>query len=199
MKKLLISVIASLVLYGGVAVAPAQAQEPFTGQIQLWGTNFCPRGWSEADGKLLPIAQNTALFSLYGTIYGGDGRTTFALPNLNGRFAVSNGRGPGLSDYRIGERGGSENASLSLAQLGNHSHTGELSVASEAPDSGAAANVSLASGIFYSAFNSAENNMGATGNSAPGNSGGNQPVNKLQPVLAMKYCVALVGLYPSRS
>jgi microcystin-dependent protein len=88
--------------------APAQARDPFIGEIMQFGGNFCPRGWARTDGQLLPISQNSALFSLLGTNFGGDGRTTFGLPDLRGRVAVAPGTGPGLSPYRIGERGGSE-------------------------------------------------------------------------------------------
>lgn len=90
--------------------APAQAREPYLGEIMQFGGNFCPRGWAKTNGQLLAISQNSALFSLLGTIYGGDGRTTFALPDLRGRVAVGVGRGPGLSEYRVGKKGGREQA-----------------------------------------------------------------------------------------
>ena len=88
--------------------SPAQAREPYIGEIMTFSGNFCPRGWAMTNGQLLPISQNSALFSIMGTIYGGDGRTTFALPDLRGRVAVGPGTGPGLSNYRIGQRGGTE-------------------------------------------------------------------------------------------
>ncbi|MEQ9449107.1 MAG: tail fiber protein, partial [Rhodospirillaceae bacterium] len=105
------------------AVAPgASAQEPYLGEITIFPYNFCPRGWAPADGQLLPIAQNTALFSLYGTMYGGDGRTTFALPDLRGRVAMHHGHGPGLTLRRIGEKFGSEANVVSIPGLPAHTH-----------------------------------------------------------------------------
>lgn len=97
--------------------------EPYIGEISMFGGNFAPRGWAFCDGQLLPIAQNTALFSLLGTIYGGDGRTTFALPDLRGRVPVHSGNGPGLSDYRVGQRGGSERIILTINQIPSHNHS----------------------------------------------------------------------------
>jgi len=97
--------------------------EPFIAEIIMFGGNFAPRGWAFCDGQLLPIAQNQALFSILGTTYGGDGRTTFALPDLRGRTAIHPGTGPGLSNRRLGERGGSETNTLTLPQLPNHTHT----------------------------------------------------------------------------
>ncbi|MEM6321331.1 MAG: tail fiber protein, partial [Bacteroidota bacterium] len=97
--------------------------EPFIAEINIWACNFAPRGWAFCDGQLLPIAQNTALFSLIGTTYGGDGRTTTALPNLQGRMPIGEGRGPGLTSRRLGERGGVTEVTLSLAQIPNHSHS----------------------------------------------------------------------------
>ena len=97
--------------------------EPFVAEIRIVGFNFAPRGWAFCDGQLLPISQNTALFSLIGTTYGGDGRTTTALPNLKGRLPMHPGRGPGLTARRLGQRGGTEMVTLSEAQMPNHTHT----------------------------------------------------------------------------
>ena len=112
-----LSIISRGILLAGLAIssvsvaAPAaHADEPFIGELRTFGFNFCPRGWAKADGSLLPIMENTALFSLFGTIYGGDGRTTFALPDLRGRMVMGFGQAPGLSDYQIGEKRGAESS-----------------------------------------------------------------------------------------
>ena len=97
--------------------------EPFIGQIQPFAFNFAPRNWALCDGQLLPISQNTALFSLIGTTYGGDGRTTFGLPDLRGRVPIHQGHGPGLSSYVIGQTGGSATNTLTQAQMPSHTHT----------------------------------------------------------------------------
>ncbi len=126
-KQLLLSF--GLIL-GLSASAPdiTQAQtDPFIGQVITVGFNFCPRGWAPANGQLLPIAQNTALFSLYGTMYGGDGRTTFALPDLRGRAVVNAGQGPGMMNYRVGQRGGLETVTLTTQQIPAHNHPGTAS------------------------------------------------------------------------
>ena len=102
--------------------------EPFTAEIRIFAGNFAPRGWAFCNGQLLPISQNTALFSLIGTTYGGDGRTTTALPNLKGRIPMHPGRGPGLTSRRLGQRGGVEMVTLSEAQMPNHNHTYERSI-----------------------------------------------------------------------
>ncbi len=125
-----------LLLMAGLAMLlPTQANaqsEPFIGQVGVFGFNFCPRGWAPANGQLLSIAQNTALFSLYGTNYGGDGRTTFALPDLRGRAVVSNGQAPGLSNYPIGSKAGVETVTLNTQQMPTHNHPGNASGTSSA-------------------------------------------------------------------
>ena len=106
----------------------ANAQESYLGQIQMFGFNFAPRGWAFCDGQLLPIAQNTALFSLLGTIYGGDGRTTFGLPDLRGRVPVHLGQGPGLANFTIGQKGGFATTTLSVQQMPLHAHAAQTTV-----------------------------------------------------------------------
>jgi microcystin-dependent protein len=96
--------------------------EPFVGEIRMFAGNFAPRGWSFCNGQLMAISQNSALFSLIGTIYGGDGRTTFALPDLRGRVPLHAGEAPGLSHYALGQRGGAEQVALSVEHLPNHNH-----------------------------------------------------------------------------
>ncbi len=126
-KKSLASICSVLLLIGLFTTTPQEAQaqsEPFIGQIAYMGFNFCPRGWAPAEGQLLPISQNTALFSLLGTMYGGDGRTTFALPDLRGRSAISQGTGAGLSPYRMGQKSGVEFVTLNTLQIPSHNHPG---------------------------------------------------------------------------
>ena len=170
--------------------------EPFIAEIRIFAGNFAPRGWAFCNGQLLPIAQNTALFSLIGTTYGGDGRTTTALPNLKGRAPMHPGRGPGLTAKRLGQRGGVEMVTLTEAQLPSHSHT--------AVASGAAADSNAPAGHYMgapagrgSSLYAAANNLGTF--SSLDNAGGGQPHNNVQPFLAINFIIALVGLYPSRS
>lgn len=170
--------------------------EPFIGQIQAFGFNFAPRGWAKCHGQLLPISQNNALFALIGTIYGGDGRTTFALPDLRGRVAVAEGRGPGLSDYTIGERGGQERVTLNANEIPQHNHT--FNTVAEEPNSVKPSDNLIASpsGQIYSTQSNPDTVLK---NSAIGNAGGSQSHNNLQPFLAINWCIALVGIFPSRS
>jgi microcystin-dependent protein len=172
--------------------------EPFIAEIRIFAGNFAPRGWAFCNGQLLPVSQNTALFSLIGTTYGGDGRTTTALPNLEGRAPMHPGRGPGLTDKRLGERGGVEMVTLSEAQMPNHTHT--LRALSDPADLFGPQNRSLArsrNGAAYQSDSSA-NLVDMASQSLP-NTGGSQPHNNMQPFLTMNFIIALVGLYPSRS
>jgi microcystin-dependent protein len=179
--------------------------EPFIGQILMVGFNFAPRGWAFCQGQLLPISQNTALFSLLGTTYGGDGRTTFALPDLRGRAAIGYGQGPGLPNYSWGQKIGQESHTLTLQEMPSHSHglngstasgtsndpTGKvLAVNTVVPERGATP--VPANGY---ASGSASAAMGAS----ISNAGGNLPHNNMQPSIAMNYVIALVGLFPSRN
>jgi microcystin-dependent protein len=181
----------------------AQA-EPFIGEIRAFGENFCPRSWSEADGKLLAISQNTALFSIIGTTFGGDGRTTMALPNLRGRFATHAGRGPGLPDQRLGQRSGATTTTLTTANMPSHNH---LVTATNAQG-----NKFGPGGDLLGDPNNDETNSDARiyadGSLTPNrvmnpamisNTGGGQPLSIQAPFLAMKWCIALFGVYPSRN
>ncbi|MEE4377891.1 MAG: tail fiber protein [Candidatus Competibacteraceae bacterium] len=172
--------------------------EPFVAEIRIFAGNFAPRGWAFCDGQLLPVSQNTALFSLIGTTYGGDGRSTTALPDLQGRAPMQPGRGPGLTDRRLGQRGGVEMVTLTEAQMPNHDHT--LRAADRRADSGTPVGHTLSEprdGNLYQTNTSS--NLVPMADQALPNTGGSQAHNNLQPFLVMNFIIALVGLYPSRS
>lgn len=164
--------------------------DEYIGEIFMTGANFCPRGTAKADGQLLPIPQYTALFSLYGTIYGGDGRSTFALPDLRGRVPVHNGQGPGLNDRRIGQRGGAESATLTEGNLPAHSHAITVPEASPSNPGGGAAR---------GQGQGTSTQSGSMTDQVTGVTGGNQPVSTLDPYLSVQFCVVLEGIYPSRN
>ena len=173
--------------------------EPFLAEIRIFAGNFAPRNWAFCDGQVLPVAQNTALFSLIGTTYGGDGRTTTALPNLQGRAPMHPGRGSGLTARRLGQTTGVETVTLSEAQMPSHQHS---AVASTDPDDDNDPNWLASSGTRfggdYAVNTSALANMQTSPNIL-GNAGGGQAHNNVQPFLAMTFIIALQGLYPSRS
>ncbi|MBB5206389.1 microcystin-dependent protein [Inhella inkyongensis] len=173
--------------------------EPVMGMICTTAANFCPRGTLEANGALLAIAQNTALFSLLGTNYGGDGRVTFGLPDLRGRSMVGAGMGPGLTPMTQGEASGSENITLTLNQMPMHTHTavqrGTASAGNTDSPSGAVP-AKLARSNNYSS-GAADANMGANSITV-GAAGGSQPVAIRNPYLVLKHCVVSEGIYPSR-
>ena len=167
--------------------------EPFIAEIRIFAGNFAPRGWAFCDGQLLPVAQNTALFSIIGTTYGGDGRSTTALPNLQGRAAMHPGRGPGLTARRLGQRGGEETATLSEAQMPNHSHT-VRGHARPATENDAINSYWARQSNFYA--NTSDVTMASD---AIENTGGSQEHNNRQPFLVLNFIIALIGLFPSRS
>ncbi|MEM9022910.1 MAG: tail fiber protein [Bacteroidota bacterium] len=183
--------------------------EPLIAQIMLFGGNFAPRGWAFCDGQLLSINSHSALFSLLGTTYGGDGRTTFGLPDLRGRIPVGPRHGPGLSNYVLGERGGQETHTLTLAELASHNH---LVTGGSATMHTSAAAASPSPDGNYLAPDAAAPPYGTTRGTGVmasdaisvdsitiGNNGGSRPHNNLQPFLALNYIIALVGIFPSRS
>ncbi len=170
--------------------------EPFIAEIRIFAGNFAPRGWAFCDGQLLPIAQNTALFSLIGTTYGGDGRTTTALPDLQGRAPMHAGRGPGLTSQRLGQRGGAENVTLSESQMAGHSHQ-MMASPSPGEQPGPAGNA-LARSVGGSAYGPANNPVPFSEDTMPA-TGGGQAHDNMQPYLTINFIIALTGLYPSRS
>jgi len=170
--------------------------EAYIGSIVLFAGNFAPRGWALCQGQIIAIQQNTALFSILGTTYGGNGQTTFALPDLRGRAAVSAGQGPGLSDYQLGQVSGAESATLTINQMPAHNHVmqGSETAVSSDPKDNVPANESANRTAIYGTPD------GTTMNSAfCGYSGGNQPVGLIQPVLALNYIICLEGIFPSRN
>ena len=170
--------------------------EPFLGMIAIYGFNFAPRGWAMCNGQILPIAQNTALFSLLGTTYGGNGQTTFALPNLQSRVPIHFGQGPGLSSYALGQAAGTETDTLTINQMPAHNHLVNVNAADA--DSGKVAGRVLAnaSGLNYLQAPDGSNTMNQQTISL---TGGNQPFPILQPYLALNFCIALEGIFPSRN
>lgn len=175
----------------------AQAQEQFIAEIRLFAGNFAPRGWAFCHGQILPIAQYTALFSLLGTTYGGNGQTTFALPDLRSRVAIHQGQGPGLSSYSLGEQGGTETNTLNASQLPVAAPS--LNARNEVGNTDDPTNAVLAkpsNGVMiYRSGTSANVNMNAASISGLG---GGQPVNNIQPYLGLNYIICLEGIYPSR-
>jgi microcystin-dependent protein len=171
--------------------------EPFIAEIRIFAGNFAPRSWAFCNGQLLPIAQNTALFSLIGTTYGGDGRTTTALPNLKGRAPMHPGRGPGLTSRRLGQKGGAETITLTESQMPQHSHPLQA-VTQPASTSYPSSSTALArsvNGYSYKTGATADSSMN-TGALLP--AGGGQAHNNIQPFLTTNFIIALAGLYPSR-
>ena len=174
--------------------------EPFVAEIRIFAGNFAPRGWAFCDGQLLPVSQNTALFSLIGTTYGGDGRTTTGLPNLKGRAPMHAGRGPGLTSRRQGQRGGVETVTLTEAQMAGHTHNMQAVPRSQFIPGGNSLvpeGNNLSSPQTGTAFIGASNLTGMA-TAAVADTGGGQAHANLQPYLAMYFIIALVGLYPSR-
>ncbi|MGZ5216241.1 MAG: phage tail protein [Caldimonas sp.] len=189
--------VAALSLSAVPGTASAQASDPFIGQIMCAGFNFAPRGWAELNGQLLPIAQNTALFSLLGTQYGGNGQTTFALPDMRGRVLIHAGAGPGLTLRDQGESAGSEQVTLNNAQLPAHNHI--------VTPQGSPADATLVSPANGVPATKARTTLYAPG---PGTvamspvltsaAGSNAPVPVMQPYVTLKCFIALFGVFPAR-
>lgn len=169
--------------------------EPFIAEVRIFAGNFAPRGWAFCDGQLLPISNNTALFSLVGTTYGGDGRSTMALPNLQGRAPMGPRRGPGLTTRRLGEKGGVQQVTLSETQMPSHAHA--LHAGDEEVDS-AAANSSVLPGADVELYSNSTTSVEMSSNSITP-AGSSLPHFNIQPVVTLNYIIALLGLYPSRS
>ena len=169
--------------------------DPFVAEIRLFPFNFAPKGWALCRGQLLPITQNTALFALLGTMYGGNGTSNFALPNLEGAVALHAGQGPGLSDYVQGQTGGAEAVTLLTSEMPSHIHQAACS-STQGNDYGPA-------GDFWAPDVTGNPQYGATADltmaaDAAGAAGSSQPHNNMQPYLVLNYCIALQGVFPPR-
>ncbi|MFD1161722.1 phage tail protein [Hwangdonia seohaensis] len=171
--------------------------DPFIGQISMFAGNFAPRGWALCDGQLLPISQYSALFSILGTTYGGDGETTFALPDLRGRVPMHAGNGPGLTSRQLGQKFGSETNTLTVNQMPSHSHTVNA-VTDDGNQSVPTGNLPAGTKVLDKEYSNAASNTTMNANMINAN-GDNQPVNNIQPVLVINYIIALEGVYPSRN
>lgn len=171
--------------------------EPFIGQIMAVGFNFAPRGWAMCDGQLLPISQNDALYALIGTTYGGDGVTTFALPDLRSRIAIHQGQGPGLTNRPIGQASGTETVTLTSNQMPSHTHPVSATAVNAdkpTPANNIWATEPTTSTFFYGAGPTDSTMNPQTISTA----GGNQPHDNLMPYLTMTYVIALFGIFPSQ-
>jgi microcystin-dependent protein len=172
--------------------------EPFIGQVIAVGFNFAPVGWALCQGQLLPIDQNPALFSLLGTTYGGDGQSTFGLPDLRGRAALGMGQGPGLQPYPLGQPGGVESVTLTANQFASHTHAlqAAATATTPTPGSGVVLGTPAAATPIYATAGTAAQLVGSTVSPAPG---GNVAHENRQPSLAINYIIALFGIFPSQN
>ena len=171
--------------------------DPFVAEIRIFPFNFAPKGWAFCDGQLLPLSQNTALFSLLGTVYGGNGKSNFALPNLQGSAPMHPGQGPGLSLHDLGETGGSETVSLLESEVPSHSHVlfADLLDIADTNIVSPTASFALSSGgtLYQTASNATLSDQAL----AP--AGGDQPHNNMMPYLTLNFCIALQGVFPPRT
>ena len=170
--------------------------DPFVAEIRIFPFNFAPKGWAFCDGQLLPLSQNTALFSLLQTTYGGDGKSTFALPNIQGNAPMHPGQGPGLSLHDLGETGGSQTVTLLESEIPAHSHRINAS-AGEGTATSPAGQL-LASGVGVNMYSTTTNPLTQLNPNALTPAGGDQPHNNMMPYLTLNFCIALQGVFPPR-
>jgi microcystin-dependent protein len=175
----------------------------FLGEIRMFGGNFAIQGWAFCNGQLMSIAQNTALFSLLGTTYGGNGIQTFALPDLRGRIPMSQGQGPGTSSYTIGEVGGTENVTVMLNQMPLHTHqffaTADDATLPSVASNALTAKPTVTAGKFYAIPGAKPNTQDQLAPTVVGFSGGSLPHNNIMPSLCVTFIIALQGIFPSRN
>ena len=172
--------------------------DPFVAEIRIFPFNFAPRGWAWCDGQLLPLSQNTALFSLLGTTYGGNGKSNFALPDLQGRAPMHPGQGPGLSLHDLGETGGSETVTLLESEIPAHAHTLRASAEDADADNPTPSN-SLGGSIGISLYQGPSPSVATSlAPQALAPAGGDAPHNNMQPFLTFYFCIALQGVFPQR-
>jgi microcystin-dependent protein len=170
--------------------------DPFVAEIRIFPFNFAPHGWAFCNGQLLPISQNTALFSLLGTTYGGDGKSNFALPNMQGNTPMHPGQGPGLSLHDLGETDGSDVVTLLESEIPAHSHG--MSVSSQLGLENAPTSQLFAMGDGINLYGPA-NNLTSMSNQALAPAGGDMPHNNMMPYLTLNFCIALQGVFPPRT
>ncbi len=170
--------------------------EPFVGEIRMFAGNFAPRGWAFCDGQLLAVSQNDALFSLLGTIYGGDGRTTFSLPDLRGRLPIHAGAGPGLSNRRLGSKNGVESVTLTRNQLPAHTH--DFKGSTVAGDQSSPGGNLLAGRVGDATYQEDATSV-AMATASVTSAGGDRSHTNLMPFLCIHFIIALFGIYPSRT
>lgn len=171
--------------------------DPFVAEIRIFSFNFPPKGWAFCDGQLLPLSQNTALFSLLGTNYGGDGKSTFALPNLIDNVPIGSGQGPGLSDRFLGETGGATHITLLQSEIPFHNHNLQAVVTpanAKVPD----ATMALSRSAQGTAYNADGANLVQMNPQSLSMAGGSLPHNNMMPFLTLNYCIALQGIFPPR-
>jgi microcystin-dependent protein len=169
--------------------------DPFVAEIRMFGFNFAPRGWAFCDGQIMSLSQNTALFSLLGTTYGGDGKSTFALPDLRGSAPMFFGQGPGLSVHDIGEASGSETVTLLESEIPGHSHSYMASTQLGLENKAQGQDWAMGDGVNLYA---AANPLAPMAAQALAPNGGGQPHNNMQPYLTVNFCIALQGVFPPR-
>ncbi len=174
---------------------PGGGSQPYVGEMMMVGFNFAPVSWAFCNGQLLSIAENEVLFQLIGTTYGGDGQTTYALPDLRGRLPLGAGQGTGLSNYVIGQIGGVENVTLNVNQLAAHTHLVNPAASSGEPTTNRPDNAFPAVGGYYAG----STNGSPMGAPTLASTGGNQPHNNIQPVLGINWIISLFGIFPSQN
>ena len=172
--------------------------DPFVAEIRIFPFNFAPKGWAWCDGQLLPLSQNTALFSLLGTTYGGHGKSNFALPDLQGRAPMHPGQGPGLSLHDLGETGGSETVTLLESEIPAHSHA-MRALGDPADVQAPSSVVTLARSSGGSAYSTTTSGLASMADQALAPAGGDAPHNNMQPYLTFYFCIALQGVFPPRT
>jgi microcystin-dependent protein len=172
--------------------------DPFLAEIRIFPFNFAPKGWAFCDGQILPLSQNTALFSLLGTTYGGDGKSNFALPNMQGNAPMHPGQGPGLSLHDLGETSGSDTVTLLESEIPSHSHS-LMAQNNQGTSQTPGPTVALARSRGVAIYSQTTTGLSVMSDSTVAPAGGDQPHNNLMPYLTLNFCIALQGVYPPRT